>query len=379
MREPDVVPFSTRPPQGPGEVPVRAAGGPTLQSFVGAPAGVGAHPDQGPATGTRRGEPAGFLTLDDASLAAGPRFDRRVGHDGYVWWYVDAFSEDRAYGITLIAFIGSVFSPYYATARRGGPADPTEHCALNVALYGRGGKRWAMTERGRGSLQQSATNLAIGPSQLSWDGRCLRIALDEQTAVFPRRLRGEVRVYPEAIGTRAYGLDVAGRHRWWPIAPRAAVEVSLPEPGLAWRGLGYLDCNHGDAPLERDFAAWDWSRTMKHSGATVFYDVTRRSGERAGLALAFGADGRGVPVAAPPETSLRRTLWGLPRRTRTDPGSRAGVVKTLEDGPFYARSVIDSQVLGERVTAVHESLCLDRFSARWVQGLLPYRMPRHPG
>jgi carotenoid 1,2-hydratase len=41
--------------------------------------------------------------------------------------------------------------------------------------------------------------------------------------------------------------------------------------------------------------------------------------------------------------------------------------------------VVSAEVHGEAVTAVHESLSLDRFSARWVQGLLPYRMPRDPG
>ena len=66
---------------------------------------------------------------------------RRAG--GYAWWYVDALSDDGQHGLTLIAFIGSVFSPYYAWARRRGPADPQNHCALNVALYGPGGNRWA--------------------------------------------------------------------------------------------------------------------------------------------------------------------------------------------------------------------------------------------
>jgi carotenoid 1,2-hydratase len=28
------------------------------------------------------------------------------------------------------------------------------------------------------------------------------------------------------------------------------------------------------------------------------------------------------------------------------------------------------------MTAVHESLSLDRFQARWVQAMLPFRMPR---
>ena len=39
--------------------------------------------------------------------------------------------------LTLIAFVGSVFSPYYAWARRRGQADAENHCALNLALYRR--------------------------------------------------------------------------------------------------------------------------------------------------------------------------------------------------------------------------------------------------
>ncbi len=59
----------------------------------------------------------------------------RSRQNGYAWWYVDALSDDGTNGITIIAFIGSVFSPYYALARRNGPADPLNHCAINVAIY----------------------------------------------------------------------------------------------------------------------------------------------------------------------------------------------------------------------------------------------------
>ena len=42
----------------------------------------------------------------------GPQFDQEVRDDGgYVWWYVDALSDDGLHGLTMIAFIGSVFSP----------------------------------------------------------------------------------------------------------------------------------------------------------------------------------------------------------------------------------------------------------------------------
>jgi carotenoid 1,2-hydratase len=34
---------------------------------------------------------------------------------------------------------------------------------------------------------------------------------------------------------------------------------------------------------------------------------------------------------------------------------------------------------GHDVTAMHESLSLDRFDSRWVQTLLPFRMPRLKG
>ncbi len=61
-------------------------------------------------------------------------FAKTVPSGGYAWWYVDGLSDDGHYGITLIAFIGSVFSPYYAWSGR---RSPDNHCALNVALYGR--------------------------------------------------------------------------------------------------------------------------------------------------------------------------------------------------------------------------------------------------
>jgi carotenoid 1,2-hydratase len=38
--------------------------------------------------------------------------------------------------------------------------------------------------------------------------------------------------------------------------------------------------------------------------------------------------------------------------------------------------VLRSRLLGEDVTAVHESLSLDRFDTPWVQFMLPFKAPR---
>ncbi len=116
-----------------------------------------------------------------------------------------------------------MFSPYYAWSRRRGRGDPLQHCAVNVALYGRP-KGWAMTERGRSAVWRDATQLRIGPSLLHWDGTCLTIDIAEVTAPLPSRLRGTVRVHPAAL---------TGRRSTWTRRASTGGRRSPPAPG--WR------------------------------------------------------------------------------------------------------------------------------------------------
>ncbi|AFL73973.1 carotenoid 1,2-hydratase [Thiocystis violascens] len=319
---------------------------------------------------------------DELALAGGcepgcgPRFDAPVMPEGYLWWYVDAFSDDRRHGITLIAQVGSCFSPYYAWARRRGDSDPLNHNSLNVALYG-ACKRWSMTERGRSALRRDASRLEIGPSALSWDGTCLTIRIEEIAVPIPRRIRGTVKLYPRTVAGQPYFLDGAGRHRWAPIAPGARVEVQLDQPALSWAGHGYLDSNWGSEPLEKAFRYWEWSRAeLKDGGTAVLYDAARRDGHRTELGLHFDPAGDVERIDVPPHATLPTTAWLMQRGTRVDPQQTARVTETLENTPFYTRSVLETHLLGEPVTAMHESVCLDRFDSRWVQVLLPFRIPR---
>ena len=301
---------------------------------------------------------------------------------GYLWWYLDALSDDGEHGITVIAFIGSVFSPYYAWARRrsgASAADPLNHCAVNVALYGRSGPRWAMTERGRGQVQREARALQIGPSSLQWQGDTLSIAIDEVTVPWPSRLRGTVRLHAPQRFDHPVALSTPGQghHRWTPIAPSARVEVDLQRPGLRWSGPGYLDSNQGDAPLERAFKRWDWSRVHLSGGrSVVLYDVDRIGADALSVGLQFHPDGSVRNIEAPPKAALPSTLWRVARGTRSDAGASLHVLRTLTDAPFYARSLLNTQLFGERATGMHESLSLTRFDTPWVQAMLPFRMPR---
>jgi len=306
-------------------------------------------------------------------------FERPLPPGGYAWWYVDGLSDDGREGITLIAFIGSVFSPYYAFARRRGPTSPFDHCALNVALYRPRGGRWAMTERPAGRITAHADGIVIGPSAIEWTGDTLRFRIAETTFPIPTRIRGEVILRPRGINETSFELDLNARHRWWPVAPVADIEVRLERPSLHWRGVGYFDSNWGAAPLEDDFIDWHWSRTPGRKGAAVHYDVARRDGSEGSLALRFDMDGtlRDADRERPGTTArLPATGWRIARHVRTEDAGRTRLHRTLEDTPFYARSLVRTSLEGADAMAMHESLSLDRFRNPVVQLMLPFRMPR---
>jgi carotenoid 1,2-hydratase len=275
--------------------------------------------------------------------------------------------------LTIIAFVGSVFSPYYAWRGRRAPED---HCAINVALYGPRG-RWAMTERGAGALARSSDGFRVGPSALHWDGQGLDIDINEVCSPLPRRVIGRVRLDVETFNARVFELESMGRHVWRPIAPLARVSVNMSHPALQWRGHGYFDTNRGHEPLEAGFRAWNWSRARVRQGARVFYESENRRGGQTALSLVFGENGDLVERPAPGLVHLPETRWRLPRSTRSEQPAR--VIETLEDAPFYARSRIVHRIDGEDAISMHESLDLDRFSNPVVKAMLPFRMPRVRG
>ena len=235
-----------------------------------------------------------------------------------------------------------------------------------------------MTERGRGALVQSENRLAIGPSALEWCDDGLVLDIRETAVPLPRPIRGQVRLKPAAMTERGFEIDSQGRHRWWPIAPVSRVEVDLSEPDLTWSGPAYLDTNAGDEPLEDGFVSWNWARASLGQGAAIAYDAVRRDGSEGSLGLIAEPSGALREVELPPATEIPSGFWGVRRAARADEGALT-LRKTLEDAPFYTRSLLAGRLFGEDFTAVHESLDLDRFAHPVVKLMLPFRMPRLRG
>lgn len=250
-----------------------------------------------------------------------------------------------------------------------------------MALYRRAVGRprfsrlWAMTERGAGDLQRDRLRLQIGPSQLAWTEQGLLLTVNERCAPWAERLQGSVLLQPQCLPARQFALDAAGHHQWQPIGPVSRVHVAFDHPALHWEGTGYLDGNHGSRPLADDLQAWDWSRSVGPDGLTrLHYDLIENNGRTQALALQLSAEGTWQALPAGLMQALPRTAWGLARRSRIDPACQQ--LASLEDGPFYARTLLTPAGPGSAQHGVHERVDLQRFTRPWVQAMLPFRMPR---
>ncbi|MEM8546704.1 MAG: carotenoid 1,2-hydratase [Pseudomonadota bacterium] len=300
-------------------------------------------------------------------------FSLAVAPHGYRWWYADIVSDCGGVGIVIIGFIGSVFSPYYAAARRRGHGQAEQHCALNAIVYRPGRKAWAMTERT--SLAALPHGVQIGPSSMRWEDDALVIQVNERCNPWPKQWRGELRITPEALQTRAYALHSNAKHWWWPVAASARAEVDLISPALEFSGNAYIDTNFGDEPLETGFSRWDWSRAERlptsHKAPALVYRAWQRDQQIRQLALAWNAEQKTLVETEVPEAQkVAPSGWRVARPVALE--QPVTTVRTLEDTPFYVRSLLHCGPQG----FMHESLDLDRFASRWVQTLLPFRMPR---
>lgn len=318
--------------------------------------------------------------------AADLGFDQPVPQDGYRWWYLDAFSDDGAAGLTVILFVGSVFSPYYASARRRGRGTPENYSSINVILYGPKRKYWTLTERGKMALSRAPKRFRVGPSEAVFADGTLTLSVKERCTPLPFAVEGTITVTWPTLSDQCYALDAEGHHRWWPAAPSASVAVDFSHPELSWRGQGYLDSNAGTVPLEQTFQGWQWLRSEgagpaedKSEPATghILYQTQPRQGAPTRLALAYDGSAtlRHRDVVMSDDALPATRIWRIDRPLPAG-AEKGSVLATFEDTPFYSRSKVQVDIDGKTETAMHESLDLDRFSRRWVQTLLPFRMPR---
>lgn len=256
--------------------------------------------------------------------------------------------------------------------------------ACNVALYGPDGHAWAMTERGRGALSRDRSRLQIGRSSIRFDGTGFVIAFDETflpwpgQRLWPKRMRGEIKLTPASFGDQSYALDPEARHIWQPVAPAGRVSLACDDlAGGGWLGQGYHDMNFGSRALEADFAGWDWARGETADGRPILlYDSVLSSGANSRFGLAYSASGEALEFDPPKRQVLKRGFWGVGGGIACDDKAKPVLRAPYEDTPFYRRSLVETEIGGDHVAMMHETLDCRRLAMPIVRLMLPFRMPR---
>jgi carotenoid 1,2-hydratase len=159
------------------------------------------------------------------------------------------------------------------------------------------------------------------------------------------------------------------------MAPKARFEARFEDPSLVFSGSAYHDGNEGDEPLEATLERWEWARFETPRGCLVLYDVIRRDKTQWNTAYVFCANGSMETQECSFVHVLPRTfVWAFPRRIRWWTKEAPRVVRTLEESPFYSRSLLRARFDGQDCWGVHESLSLSRFKTPWMQKMLPLRI-----
>jgi carotenoid 1,2-hydratase len=283
----------------------------------------------------------------------------------YRWFYLDVVAGDVT--AVCIFLVGSVFSPRYAVRGPRG-ARPSEHCAVNLALY-RGGRRtaWVLSEYGDPAC--TGDTLRIGESTFSydrWGG--VEVNVTAREAPFGRRVHAAIALEPAGPPGPELALDASGAHRWRPVAPRCRASLTLPEDRRVLEGVGYHDTNHGDVPLGGALPRWSWTRVHGSDQSAVSY---RLPGSDAAIDVQVRAGvAPRVERRATKAPADRRSGWGLrvPRRLA------AGDVdlpadRLLESSPFYAR--LEGRKGG--VSALGEVADFRRFHSPLVRWMAHFR------
>ncbi|WP_245281466.1 carotenoid 1,2-hydratase [Rhizobium sp. AAP43] len=227
--------------------------------------------------------------------------------------------------------------------------------------------------------------MQIGQSAMQLGNDGLEIAFDEVflpwpgQALLPKRMMGQVRLRPAFTVQHAVALDPSALHHWRPVMPSARVDVECRDFfGVDWLGHGYHDMNWGSRPLEADFAGWDWARGRADGGSTaILYDAALLDGQGRRLGLLFDSQGECQTFDPPERRLLKRGFWGVGGGIACADGSTPRVLRSLEDSPFYRRSLVETVLgQGEPITMMHETLDCRRLSMPLVRAMLPFRMPR---
>lgn len=287
---------------------------------------------------------------------------------GYEWWYFDALSVDKQWGIVIIFYHGNPFSPEYIGKE---DALPDEFPAISVSVYHK-------------SKAEYYSFLEYGEGKFKWDD-------EEQTGsigsnIFKRReLDGEIEYEliltqnlesghsinaklkfistetdPELIERTSEGEQ----HFWNLIQAQAKVSGSIKLKGkrnqhvVAFNGTGYHDHNTGYEPMKDSFEDWYWGRFHFKESTLIYYVMNRLDGSQQYESWLISKDGSHI-VDTFSSTELKhaqKSKFGLSvaRKIELNSNNSNVVIQQstlIDNGPFYQRYLSEAIMLNNDTTS----------------------------
>lgn len=295
---------------------------------------------------------------------------------GFAWWYVDALDE-RGDGAVLIWSWGLPFLPGYLSGARSGAGDPARaRPSFNVALYEGGKPAFYILQTyhpddvetdGQGSFRFGATRITR-PTP----GR-VDLAIDLPVPRSRSRLQGALSVSgsPARLGD---GLAPSPRphHRWTPVfgPSRLSGQLTCGDRVFDIDAPAYHDRNEGDRRFDDlGIDHWIWGRLISDERTRIWYICYAKTGPATAWGVELARDGtlRLFDELEPRLIEPRRGAFGMRTWRQVQlidrhgrPFVTAQTRNRVDDGFFYARTVVEAEAEGHRGLGIAEWIVPDR-------------------
>lgn len=294
---------------------------------------------------------------------------------GYEWWYFDALSSDKQWGIVIIFYQGNPFSPKYIKANN---ALPSEFPAISVSIYKNGKTEfYSFLEYGKDTFKWNVEDCtaSIGSNFFkrtdSEEGINYELLL-AQTLDSGHYINTKLKFKSSRISEDLIEHESANEQHYWNlIQPVAQVSGSITINGkskqqnISFFGNGYHDHNIGFEPMKDSFKDWYWGRFHFKESTLIYYVMNSLDGAQQYEAWLISNDGKEVVVKFDEIRLLddSKNLFGLQVARKIElsaQGTKVSIQQRdlIDNGPFYQRylseAIIHHNSETEAITGISE-------------------------
>lgn len=319
--------------------------------------------------------PSALITLGDPSATRVPEAVLDAP-GGFAWWYVDTL-DAHGNGAVVIWSWGLPFLPNYLSRARAGHGDPARsRPSLNLAIYRNRKRAFYLLQEypEHEATMDGAGNFRFGDTTMSRPRPDLvRIDFNALLPGTAQRLEGtlEIEGPPARLGDGTEpSPDFA--HRWTPVLgpSRARGLLKVGQDNFQIDGPGYHDRNEGthrfdDLGIEH----WSWGRLVHPERTAIWYLCYSKSGPPVAWGAELLADGEirihemEAELEGPRKGAFGLRTWErviLREPGRSEAWLKAEIGPRVDDGPFYARSVVTVEADGRSGPGLAEWIVPDR-------------------